>query len=118
VTSPVTHLISLEVFDPVKRVRGGLATCREWAFITVVGMEAVVYMAHEVFRTVEPWANPDEDAAGKPIRAIVTVGRTVIRRDIVVPIGTDRRCSDLDTDTDLSVCLGGSSRQTDSQNTR
>ena len=94
----ITHFIGFEVLDLIQMpVRIGSFTA-SWlgAAIAVLGMEAIVYMAAETFRTMEPRARANEDAAGKPLRAVVAVGSALIGRDIIIAIGTYRRDSDLD----------------------
>jgi len=93
---------------------GFIATGWPWAGIAVLRMETVVYVAMEVGWAVKPRARPNEDATYKPFRAIVPIGSAFVRRDIVVPIGTHRRDSDLDGY--LSLYCGSSRREADSGN--
>jgi len=89
VAAPITHFISFEVgylIETLSRL-GPVADVRHWTFVAVVGMKAVIYVASEVFRTVIPLARANEDAAAKPLRAVVAVGRAGIRSVVVVPVG-------------------------------
>lgn len=69
-------------------------------------MEMIVHMAMKIARPVEPGAGPDKDPAVEPLRPVITVGSTIIRRDIVVAVRADRLGSDVDADADLSLRLG------------
>jgi hypothetical protein len=44
----------------------------------------VVYVAMEIIRAMKPWASADENTARKPFRPVVAVGRTAIRRGVIV----------------------------------
>ena len=65
---------------------GFLTGLWHWAFIAVVGMVAVVHMTAEVVMTVKPWACADEDAAGKPLRTVVTGRGTSVRSNVIVTV--------------------------------
>jgi hypothetical protein len=75
------------------------------------GMQTVIYVAVEVGRTMKPRASTDEDSTCKPFRAVVAVGSTAIRSDVIVAIGTIR--GDSDVDTDLSLRSGNGHREAD-----
>ena len=77
-------------------------------------METVIYVTVELGWAMEPWANANEDAPGKPFRTVVTSRGTGIRRDVIITIGAIGGHSDLDAD--LSLCYGGGSRDADSGN--
>jgi hypothetical protein len=107
VAASVTHLVALEVgicIDVVFRIRffaaGGVC-----ALVPVIGLIIGIYMALEVGRTTEPLTCPDEDSAGEPLRAIVTIGSAVIGGGFVVAVGTIRGSSDADDDLSLG-CRG------------
>ena len=85
-----------------------------WALIAVFRMETVIYVALEVAGAMKPWAGANETVPVKPLRTVVASRRTVIRSDVIVTIGTVGGNSD--GDADLSLCLGGGSRQADSSN--
>jgi hypothetical protein len=78
-----------------------------WPSVTMPRIVAIVHVAVEATRTVEPGTGSDEQATTEPIRAIVAVGRTAIGSIVVIAIGTSRFCSYVDTN--LSRC----SRTTD-----
>src|SRR3984885_6406736 len=94
----ITHFIGFEVFNLIEMVVriGSLTTGRPGAGVAVLRMEVIVYVAAEAFRTMEPRARADEDAAGKPLRAVVAVGGALVGRCIIIAIGTYRRNSDID----------------------
>jgi hypothetical protein len=53
-TAPVPRLISLEVIEGLD------STLRHWATITVTRIEAVIDVAVEAVRAMEPWTGSDE----------------------------------------------------------
>jgi len=86
----------------------------QWAFIAVLGMETVIYVALKFIRALKPRSSANEDFSVKPLWAIVARGGTVIRSDVVVTIGTFR--GDSDVDVDLGLCFWGGSGEADSSN--
>ena len=104
VAAPIACLVPFEVGDfvgPVLRT-WRFANSRHCAFITMIGMEAVVYMTLEVGGTMEPLACPDKDSAIEPLRSIVAVGSAAVWGRVIVAIRTVWGCSDADVD----LCLG------------
>jgi hypothetical protein len=93
---------------------GFVATVWLWAIIAVLRMETVIYVASEVVSAMKPRANANEDATGKPFRAVITVGGAVVWSDVIVTVGTFRR--DSDVDAYLSLCFGSSCREADCSN--
>jgi hypothetical protein len=93
----VSQFVSFEVslVDTPRRVRL-LATVWNWAPVTVVRMEAVVHVAPEGRGSMKPRTGADEHVASKPFWAIVASWGTVIRRDVVITIGTLWCYSDVD----------------------
>jgi hypothetical protein len=91
-----------------------LATGWIWTLIAMVRIVVGIYFAVEVFRSVKPGANADEDALIEPLRAIVTGGSTIIGSNIIVAVGTIGSYPDFDGD--LSFCGRGRYREADSSN--
>src|ERR1700744_1238971 len=91
----VASLVGLEV------VEWGCAAWRHRAVIAVVRIVAVVDVAVETVRAVEPWAGTDEDATEEPVRAVVTVRSAVVRWIVEVAVRTDWRGTDIHPDCDL-----------------
>src|SRR5665213_292388 len=87
--TPVPHFVAFEMrrIDALCRLRF-LADPRRGAFISVRRMEAVIYMAPEVFRAMKPRSGADKDAVVEPLRAVVAGGSTPIRRDVIITIRT------------------------------
>jgi hypothetical protein len=101
----VADLVSVEVLGrAVPPLSRPVAVMRVFAMVAVFRMVVVVNIAMEVPGAVKPWSGTDKDAASKPLGAVVAVGSAVIRRDIVVTVGTNRGYSD--ADADLRVCPG------------
>ena len=116
VAASITHFVSFEVgnlIDTLSRL-GFRATVWHWAFIAVLRMETVIYVASEVVSAMKPRARANEDATRKPFRTIVALWGAVIRRDVIVTVGTFRRNSDVDAY--LSLCFGTSCREADYSN--
>jgi hypothetical protein len=99
----VTHLIPFEMLNFVEMLRGfwPVANLGHRAFVPMVWMEAVVYVAPKVFVTMKPRAHANEDATRKPLRAVVAVRSTRVRRNVIVTVRTHRGLSN--ADGDLSV---------------
>jgi hypothetical protein len=66
------------------------------SMIAVVRIEALVDMAIKPMRPVEPGAGPDKYPSSEPIRAIVAIGRTVIRSIREIAVGAHWSHPDVD----------------------
>jgi hypothetical protein len=77
-------------------------------------MKTVIYVTAEAATAMKPWAGANEDSSGEPFWTVVASGSTVIRSDVIVTVGTIRGYSDFDAD--LSLCVGGDSREADGGN--
>lgn len=98
----IAHLISLEVRS-INSLGGfgTLATFRQLALVTVIGMEMSIYMTSEVISAVKPRADANKYAIRKPFRTIVTGRSAVIGRNIIVSIRTIGRRSHFDRNLSL-----------------
>ena len=116
VTASIAHFVAFEVLNLIETLSrfSFLATSRLGAVISMLRMETVIYVAVEAGRAVKPRASADEDAATKPLRAVVAVGGALVGRGVIVTIGTFRRGSDFDAY--LSLCFGSGSHEADSSN--
>jgi hypothetical protein len=103
VAASVTHFIAFEVFDSIDRVGRSLASGRQRPPVSVLRMKASVHVTAKVFRSVKPWTDANENAAGEPLRAVVAIGSAIIRRYIIVAVRALWRSSDLDAY--LSLCF-------------
>jgi hypothetical protein len=108
VASPVASFVSVEVVETL------LSAARQRPMVAVSRVEAVVYVAVEAVRTMEPGTGSKKQAADKPVGAVVAVGSAVIRRDVIIPVGTFRR--DADVDLHLSLCFGSGYGEADCSN--
>jgi hypothetical protein len=113
VATSIPHFVSFEVrtIDTLCRL-GLLAGFWQWAFIAVLWMETVIYVALKLSSAMKPRSSANEDVPVKPFWTVVARGGTVIRSDVIVSIGTLRGYSDVDAD--LSLCFGGGSGEADS----
>jgi hypothetical protein len=66
------------------------------SMVAVARIVALVDMAIEPMRSVEPGAGPDEYPSSEPIRTIVAIGRTVIRSIRKVAVGANWSHPDVD----------------------
>jgi len=107
VAASVTHLVSVEVIE------GLVCTLRMWTSVAVMWIEAVIDVAVEVARTVEPRAGSDEPTAGEPLGPIVPVRGAIVWGDVVVAIRTNWFCSDIDRD--LGGCRARNAQQRSDQ---
>jgi len=116
VTASIPHFIAFEVLNPIEMFIGIGSFTTSWpgAVIAMLGMEMVIYVAVEAGRAVKPRAGANEYATGKPLRAVVAVGGAVVRRDVIVAVGTFGR--DADVDLHLSLCFGSGYREADCSN--
>jgi hypothetical protein len=116
VTTAITDFVSFEMgnlADGFVWFRF-VAPVRRGTLVSMIGVQTVIDVAVEVRRTVEPWAGSDEDAPGKPLRTIVTVGCASIGGSVVIPVGAVG--GNPDVNADLSRYLGSGRREADSGN--
>ncbi len=80
VSAAIPRLIRMEV------LKRRSAAFRQRSVIAIMRIPAIIYVAIEAARTMEPRAGSDKDAANEPVRAVVPVGSAIIRRIVEVPI--------------------------------
>lgn len=103
----IAHVtLTIATFVAVEVIEGLLATFGVGAGVTATRIVAIVNMAVEAAATVVPGASADEETAGEPVGAVVTIGSAVIRGVVVVPVGTGRLRSDVDGDLGRSYWCG------------
>jgi len=91
----VLRLVSMEMVERL------LALYRIRSVVAVARIVAVVDMPIKSVRPVKPGAGSDEHPSEKPIRPVITVGRTLVRSIVEIAIGTNRWCSML-----TATCAG------------
>lgn len=91
-------------FTPLRR--SVLATSWVRPVIPVPKIEAMIHVAMEALGAVEPGSGTDEYASAEPLGAVVAIGRTVIGRNFVIPVGALGRRPDIHTHRDLWSCIG------------
>jgi hypothetical protein len=106
VAAPITYFISFEVFNLLDGPCGFFSRMWHGAFISVLGMEMVVYVTSEVIRTMKPRASANKNTARKPFRPVVAIRSTGIRRSFIVTVGAVRGRSNADADAYLRPCSG------------
>lgn len=92
VASSIAHLVSVEVIECL------ISTVRMRTSVAVMRIEAVIDVALEIMRAVEPGACSDEHAAVKPLGAVIPVWCAIVRGEIVVAVWATRFWSDIDGD--------------------
>jgi hypothetical protein len=90
-----------------------VSTVRMWTHVSVMWIEAVINMAVEVAGAVEPRASSGEHATAEPLGPVVSVWGAAVWSEIVVAIGANRFCSDIDRD--LSGCRARNAQQSSNQ---
>lgn len=82
------------------------------SFIAMMRVVTVVDGTVKIVRPVKPRTGSDEDAANKPLGAVITVGSATIRLVVKIAIRTNGSGSDAYTDSDLRLGFGSSDCQT------
>lgn len=80
VPSSIARLIALKVVEALG------AVLRQRSNVTMMRIKAVVDMAEEAVRTVEPGASSNKYPAGKPIGPVIAVRSTVVRGIVEVAV--------------------------------
>jgi hypothetical protein len=116
VANSIPHFIASEVVNVVDTLRRVRAIAMIWprAAKSVMNIEMVVHVAAKVARTVKPRAGANEDAARKPLRAVVAVGSAVVWSKVIVAIGACRFV--IEPVVDQIVRVGGRRREEHSGN--
>jgi len=100
VSAPVAGFVAVEVIEPLCSALG------HGTVVAVARIEAVIHVAVEAVRPMEPGTGAKEDATRKPVGAVVAVGRAIIGCIVKVSIRADRRPANIDTDGYLGVGHG------------
>jgi hypothetical protein len=102
----------LNLIEALSRL-GPVAAVWHWSVIAVFRMEAVIYVAVKTLSAMKPWAGANENAARKPLRAVVAVRSAVVGSDVIVTVGAYRRNANVDADGYLSLCFGSGYHKAD-----
>jgi hypothetical protein len=81
----VTGFIGMEMIERT------LATLRHGPRVPMTWVEAVIHMAIEASRPVEPRSRSDEHATAEPIGAVIAVRSTAVGCVIEISVGTSGR---------------------------
>ena len=108
-TSPISRFVRMEVTERL------FPALWHRSPVTMVGIVAIIDVAVEAMRAVEPRAGSEEDPADEPIRPIVAIRGTGIWGVIKVPVRANRRGSNVDGN--LSRCYRHSTHHSNSENT-
>ena len=88
----VMHGLTMELRTVIDRV---LSTCWKRAMVAMAKIKMVVNVAVEARRSMKPRPGSDKHAPGKPLRPVVAVRRTIVRRNFIVSVRTNRRRTNL-----------------------
>jgi hypothetical protein len=91
VASAIACFVAVEVVELL------LSASRQRSVVPVMRVKAVVNVAVKSARTMEPGTSSKKHPAYKPVRAVVAIRRAVIGSIVEVPIGANRRHSDVDS---------------------
>src|ERR1700761_1748303 len=100
-------------FVRVEVLEGLCSTLGERSVVTMTRVPAIIDVAVEAVRAMEPGTGPNKNSAGKPVRPIVAVRSAVIRRIVEVSIWAYRRRSNVDGN--LSGCHRHAAHQRNSE---
>jgi hypothetical protein len=89
-------------FIGVKVIVGAFVALWQWPVIAIVGIVAIVDVAIEAVRPMEPGTCAEEDSANKPIRTVIAVWGAIIGCVIEISVGTDRGGANVDSYRNLS----------------
>jgi hypothetical protein len=67
----------------------------------MIRMEMVIYMAAKAFGPVKPRTHADKHAASEPLWPVIAVRGAIVRRDVIVSVGTIRHRSNVNRDLGL-----------------
>jgi hypothetical protein len=94
---------------------GWRASRRKRSVIAMPIIQAMIDVPIEVLRSVIPGPGAEKDSAREPLRAVIAIRSTVVRRRFVVAVWADGRPADGNPDTRRST-TGHEGDQTKSQN--
>src|ERR1700739_234846 len=85
----VAHFIPVEVLNVARRAMCIEVFAAVWIIPVpaIVAVKVVVHVTPEMIVAMEPGSGTDKDAAGKPFRPIVAIGRAIIRRIVGGAVG-------------------------------
>ena len=86
--------LAIARFVPVEVVECPFATPWKRTMVAVARVKTIVDMAVEAVGSVKPGTSSDKHATCKPVRAVITVGGTVVRGIVEVAIGANRSYAD------------------------
>lgn len=102
----IVHSITMEL-PPM--FGGMFAAGRKVPSITFAEIIVMVDMTVEMFRSMKPGAGPDENPVLEPLRTVEAIRGTVIWRNLVIPVWTNRWRTD--AHRYLCTCLWRSGRE-------
>jgi len=85
-------------------LRRSFLTARWHYALVVLFVVVIVYRALKVGGAMKPGTRANEDAASKPLGAIVAVGGTAVGSGLIVAVGTFGGYADFNAD--LGLCFG------------
>jgi hypothetical protein len=98
IAMPVARLVSVEMVERL------LAVAWKRPMVAMPWIEAIVHVAVKAVRPMKPRTRTEEQPANEPIRTIVAIRGTIIRRIVEVPVRAHRRRAN--ADDNLGRCYG------------
>lgn len=104
VATAISHFVSFEVGAIDTFVLfGSLASVWHRPGVAMRRVKRIIHVTTEVGAAMKPGARPDEDAAAKPFRTVISGGGAAIWRLIVITVGALRSDSDVEADLGLRL---------------
>ena len=108
IAAAVARFVAVEVVELLRSM------FRQRTMVALTRVKAVVDMAVEAVRAVEPGAGSKKHPADKPVRSVVAIRRAVIGCVVKVAVGANRSHSD--ADGNLRRPQGGTTEQRNGEN--
>lgn len=97
VSMPIAHVCPVEVMRRETTAAIGMfAAFGIVAMVTVAWIEVIIDMSMKVPRPVEPRSGANKDTSAKPLRAVIPIRRTVVRRKRIVAIRANGSGTNMD----------------------
>ena|SRR5580698_2116776 len=94
----VMHRLAVKLCTVLRR---SLAARRHGTVIPLAEIEMMIDVPVEMLWPVVPRTGADEDTTREPFRAVIAIRSAIVRRNLVIPVGANRRFSD----ADCNLCI-------------
>lgn len=97
--------IPVEAVMPIAAEVAMFPTMREAAAVAVMRIEAVIHVAVEASRAMEPWTGPDEESIREPFRSVIAIGGAIVWSVVEVAVGTYGFRANIDAKIERHLCI-------------